>query len=123
MRAYMAGIWQPWKDVETGEYVETFSIVTTEANSLMAQIHNSKKRMPVILTEDLAWEWLLDDLDEKRISEIAHFKIPASQMEACTIAKDFRTASDPRAEFGYKELPGLNVADDAINGPQRSFFT
>jgi len=46
----MAGIWQLWKDTETGEYVETFSIVTTSANKLMEQIHNSTKRMPTILT-------------------------------------------------------------------------
>ena len=42
---YIAGIWQPWKDVETGEYVETFSVVTTAANKIMEQIHNSKKRV------------------------------------------------------------------------------
>jgi len=26
---FIAGVWQPWKDIETGEYVETFSVVTT----------------------------------------------------------------------------------------------
>src|SRR6185295_13571378 len=31
---YMAGVWQAWKDKETGEYAETFAIVTTAANSL-----------------------------------------------------------------------------------------
>jgi putative SOS response-associated peptidase YedK len=44
----MAGIWQPWTDKATGEYVETFSIVTTKANKLMEQVHNSKTRMPTI---------------------------------------------------------------------------
>jgi putative SOS response-associated peptidase YedK len=106
---YMAGIWQPWKDVETGEYVETFSIVTTKANSLMEKIHNSKKRMPVILTEDLASEWLMEDLDEKRIAEIGGFQIPASEMEACTIAKDFRTAANPSEKFEYKELQEIQL--------------
>lgn len=33
---YMAAIWQPWTDQTTGEYIETFSIVTTEANPLIA---------------------------------------------------------------------------------------
>jgi len=42
---YMAGIWQAWTDTETGECVETFAIVTTAANRLMEQVHNSKKRM------------------------------------------------------------------------------
>ena len=32
--------------------LETFSIVTTEANDLMSNIHNSGKRMPVILSKN-----------------------------------------------------------------------
>ncbi len=101
---YLAGIWTPWEDRKTGEYVETFSIVTTAANELMEQIHNNKKRMPTILTEELAWEWLFGDLNEARISEIARFKIPASEMEAYTIAKDFREAEDPEERWEYEEL-------------------
>ncbi|HEY5463866.1 MAG TPA: SOS response-associated peptidase family protein [Hanamia sp.] len=104
---FMAGIWQPWKDTETGEYVETFSIVTTAANKLMEQIHNSKKRMPTILTEDLAWEWIFDDLDEERISEIARYQFPSEQMEACTISKDFRSALDPKEPVVYGDLNTL----------------
>ncbi len=50
---FMAGTWQPWTDKENGETIETFALVTTKANGLMEQIHNSKKRMPVILTEEL----------------------------------------------------------------------
>lgn len=45
----MAGIFSQWMDPETGELLETFAIVTTEANALMQEIHNVKKRMPVIL--------------------------------------------------------------------------
>jgi len=107
---YIAGIWQPWKDVETGEYVETFSIVTTAANKIMEQIHNSKKRMPTILTEDLAWEWLFGDLDEERITEIARYQFPGGQMEACTISKDFRSAMEPAAPFVYEDLTALELA-------------
>ncbi len=106
---FIAGIWQPWTDVETGEYTETFSVVTTTANKLMAQIHNNKKRMPTILTEDLAWEWLLGNPDEERISEIARFQFPSENMEACTIAKDFRNALEPALPFAYHELPVLEA--------------
>lgn len=104
---YMAGIWNPWKDEETGEYIESFSIITTAANKLMEQIHNSKKRMPAILTEDLAWEWIFGDLDEKRIAEIGQFQFPAEQMEAHTIIKDFRESADPLADCTYPDLPAL----------------
>lgn len=40
---YLAGVWNGWTDADTGEYVESFAIVTTEANNIMAQTHNSKK--------------------------------------------------------------------------------
>ena len=107
---FMAGIWQPWTDLATGEHVETFAIVTTKANALMEQIHNSKKRMPTILNEDLAWEWLFGDLDERRISEIAQWQFPSNEMEVCTISKDFREALNPADPYIYEDLPALELA-------------
>ena len=107
---YMAGIWQPWTDQSTGEYVESFAIITTAANSLMEQVHNSKKRMPAILSDDLAYEWLLGDLPEERITEIARSQYPASKMEAYSIAKDFREALEPAKPFVYEDLPALALS-------------
>jgi len=104
---YMAAIWQPWTDKETGEYVESFAIVTTSANPLMEQVHNSKKRMPTILDEELAYEWLFGELDEARISAIAKTQFPANRMEACSIAKDFRDTLEPAKHFAYEDLPAL----------------
>jgi putative SOS response-associated peptidase YedK len=54
----LAGLYNDWTDNSSGETVETFSIVTTEANDLMAVIHNSKKRMPVILDRTGEEKWL-----------------------------------------------------------------
>ena len=105
----IAGIWNPWTDPSTGEYVESFAIVTTAANELMQQVHNSKKRMPTILTEELAYEWLLGNPDEKRISELAKFKYPSQDMEACTIAKDFRESIEPAKQFMYEDVPALEL--------------
>lgn len=52
------GIWSEWVDKNTGEIVKSYSIVTTAANELMAEIHNNKKRMPVILNPNNEKEWL-----------------------------------------------------------------
>lgn len=54
----LAGIYSHWRDPQTGKNVQSFSIVTTEANELMAQIHNNKKRMPVLLRERDRDKWL-----------------------------------------------------------------
>jgi putative SOS response-associated peptidase YedK len=54
----MAGLFGFWTDPVTGALVETYTVVTTVANELMATIHNNKKRMPVTLTPDLEEDWL-----------------------------------------------------------------
>ncbi|MGB0806952.1 MAG: SOS response-associated peptidase [Salibacteraceae bacterium] len=53
-----AGIWSEWTNPETGEKQKTYSIITTEANELMSEIHNTKKRMPVILPKENEYDWL-----------------------------------------------------------------
>jgi putative SOS response-associated peptidase YedK len=106
---FTAGIWQPWTDKETGETVDTCALVTTKANKIMEQIHNSKKRMPCILTEELAGEWISDGLSEDRILELATFQYPTQQMEAWSIQKDFKTAFNPLETFEYADLPALEL--------------
>ncbi len=57
----LAGIWDTWQ-MQGGVTMNTFSIVTTRANELMAEIHNTKKRMPVILPKSVEKLWLKRDL-------------------------------------------------------------
>tara|TARA_R110002050_G_scaffold204327_1_gene339624 strand:+ start:114385 stop:115020 length:636 start_codon:yes stop_codon:yes gene_type:complete len=53
-----AGIWSEWTNPKNGELIKTYSIITTEANELMSEIHNSKKRMPVIVPKESEYDWL-----------------------------------------------------------------
>jgi putative SOS response-associated peptidase YedK len=54
----LAALWDEWTENNTGEMFSTFSIITTDANELMAKIHNSAKRMPVILDKMTEKSWL-----------------------------------------------------------------
>jgi len=54
----VAGLYDEWIENNTGAKFATFSLVTTDANSLMAEIHNSGKRMPAILDRDSELKWL-----------------------------------------------------------------
>jgi putative SOS response-associated peptidase YedK len=101
----MAGIYQPWVDVESGETMDTFSIITTKANTLMEQIHNKKKRMPTILNEQQASDWLNPNITESKIIELASNQIDAQLMNAYTLKKDFRNSINPLEAFVYTELP------------------
>ena len=40
-----AGLWDAWKNPETGEWLQTFASITTTPNELTSQVHD---RMPVI---------------------------------------------------------------------------
>lgn len=51
----LAGLWEGWQDPETGEWLRTCSIVTTEASPQMRALHD---RMPVILHRDDYGAWL-----------------------------------------------------------------
>lgn len=53
-----AGLWNEWVDKSTGEILKTYTILTTEANALMSEIHNTKKRMPIIVSAANEQDWL-----------------------------------------------------------------
>ena len=58
----MAGVWAVWKDPETGLWVPSAAVITTEANRLMSSIHD---RMPVLLPRETWDDWLDPQLDDQ----------------------------------------------------------
>jgi putative SOS response-associated peptidase YedK len=57
-----AGLWTSRLDPESGELVESCTVVTTAPNSLVAPVHD---RMPVILPPSLEDDWLDPDLSRE----------------------------------------------------------
>lgn len=108
----MAGIFQHWVDKSTGELFNTFSILTTEANPLMATIHNSKKRMPVIIPKDREAEWLTMEMTQENIKSF-FTPYPQEKMMAHTISKlitsklDNPNVPEVTEEFDYAEVDPL----------------
>ena len=58
----LGGLWENWKDPTSGEWVRTFAIITTDANELVAEIHD---RMPLILAPTDYVRWLSDESDPR----------------------------------------------------------
>ncbi|MGN5953090.1 SOS response-associated peptidase [Sphingobacterium lactis] len=58
-------VYADFLDQQTGETYPTFSIITTPANPLLEEIHNVKKRMPLIIPEEKQDEWLFADSKER----------------------------------------------------------
>jgi len=109
----MGGIYSEWTDKESGEILNTFSIVTTPANKLMAHIHNTKKRMPFILTKEKEKEWLNSSLSQNQITEMIK-PFDDELLKAYTVSrlvsslKDDSNIPDVQTPFEYKELNLIN---------------
>ncbi len=51
----LAALWESWKDKESGEALQTTTIITVAANEFIQPLHH---RMPAIVQADSANEWL-----------------------------------------------------------------
>ncbi len=57
-----AGLWGAWKNPETGDWLQSYTIITTDPNELMETIHT---RMPVILHPKDYDRWLSREAREQ----------------------------------------------------------
>ncbi|MFL5766089.1 MAG: SOS response-associated peptidase [Bacteroidia bacterium] len=109
----LAGIYDSWKDPESGKSILSYSVITCEANPLMAKIHNKKLRMPVILSATLERSWIAPEISNE---EIAHLLRPLddSLMEANTIDKKINNTRIDSNHAGITDLveyPELGMFD------------
>jgi putative SOS response-associated peptidase YedK len=81
----LAGLYSEWVNDDTNEIFNTFSIITTDANPLMAEIHNSKKRMPAILGAAEEKEWLNLSMKPEEVLKLLQ-PFPEKMMKAHTIS-------------------------------------
>ena len=102
-------IYESWTDKSTGEIRNTFSILTTPANTLMESIHNLKKRMPLILSREDEKRWIEPNLTHDQINELIK-PYAASDMDAYTVTqhvnsgKNYRNVPQSMVMIDYPEL-------------------
>ncbi len=75
-----AGLYSSWTNPVTGEIYNTYTLLTTQANELMSEIHNANKRMPVILKQEDEERWL-------EHCDIEEFAYPYSVQLLATLAE------------------------------------
>jgi putative SOS response-associated peptidase YedK len=76
----LAGLWERWKDRESGEKVETFTIITGPPNEVAGKIHN---RMPVIIDPANFDRWLTAQDPPADLLK----PYPADEMAAYSVSK------------------------------------
>lgn len=91
----MGGVFDRWVHPVTKASHSTFSILTTEANDMMAYIHNTKRRMPLIIAKEDEDKWLSSSLKEEEIKGLL-LPYPSGKMTSYPV-EDFtrKSPSDP----------------------------
>lgn len=98
-----AGLWDLWQSPD-GSEIKSCTIITTEPNELVAQIHN---RMPAILRPDACEVWLDPQMkDTSRLSELLS-PYPADEMVAYPVS---RAVNDPQNDSLECILPITQVS-------------
>lgn len=80
----LAGLWETWTDKATGQTKDTYTVITTEPNALMQNIHN---RMPVILHPRDYDRWL-DPVGPESLPVDLLRPFDTEQMTAWKVRKD-----------------------------------
>lgn len=89
-----AGLWSKWTGKEPGtDPYYSFSIITTEANSTVGEIHD-KHRMPVILSKKDEALWLSKDVAPDQLMQLLQ-PYPDELMERYKVPKFARKIKDP----------------------------
>lgn len=113
----LGGITSVWQDPDHGSATRTLSIVTTEADPLMARIHNNPKakgpRMPFIVPRELDMLWLSDSMDKGTITAAIR-AYEANELVAHTVAPLLGKQASPNTAmavepFTYPELALLDL--------------
>lgn len=82
----LAGLYARWKDKQTDQWTYSYTVLTTAANDIMREIHNSKQRMPVIIPREYEKDWLNRNLTPDDVKAFCQ-PFDTNRMKAHTISK------------------------------------
>src|SRR5690606_18431728 len=82
----IAGLYSRWINRATDERLYSYTVLTTAANPMMSTIHNSKRRMPVIIPREYEKDWLNPNLTKEDVLAFCQ-PIDDKLMTAHTISK------------------------------------
>ena len=111
----LAGLWERWKDAKAAEFLETFTIITTDANQVVAPLHN---RMPVIIERKDYARWLGgDDPAQPPLDLLRPF--PAEKMTAWKVDKSVGNVRNDAAHL--LETPAEEASNEPPDQPLLGF--
>lgn len=90
-----AGLWDKWIDKQTGEEIISATIITTQSNEKINQIHN---RMPLIIQNDDRDKWLNPNTGIESLLKLLQ-PLPSELIEFYQISQKVNNPSNNSAEI------------------------
>ena len=109
-----AGLWDSWRNIELGDTVESFTIITTRANALIRPIRN---RMPVIFDREGGFQWLDLRLDVSRYLSLVLTPFPSEFMQGWEVASSVEFVENDSLDC----IKPVGGASATITAPARKF--
>ena len=85
------GLWEEWIDRDSGELVETCTIITTTANKTLEQIHH---RMPVIIKQTDYEKWLDNEKFAGENKDEFFDPFPSDKMDTYPVSRAVNSAAN-----------------------------
>jgi putative SOS response-associated peptidase YedK len=79
----LAGLWERWRNPQSGEKIESATIIVTDANELVAPLHD---RMPVIIDPTDFDDWLDTSAGPEIVQSLLK-SYPSEAMTAYPVSK------------------------------------
>lgn len=88
----------------------TCSILTMEANHFFTEVHNVKKRQPLVLDEELYGEWFNPDLNEGNVLELIKNGFTSKEFKAHPVSTDlYKRNLNTNKPYIIEEVPPPNL--------------
>ncbi len=105
----VGGISSEWIHPNSGELIQSMSIVTTKGNTLMQQIHNNPKlkeaRMPLLLDREIIPKWLDGTVNEiQSLIKPSNIELTAHTVKRLKGKSALGNVPEVQNEFHYSEL-------------------
>jgi putative SOS response-associated peptidase YedK len=92
-----------YNDLDVELYTAT--ILTVEANAFFAEIHNKKKRMPLVIDEQYYKDWLDADMSATMVNELIATSFTNKEFKAHPVRKDlYKTDIDTNKPYIIEEV-------------------
>lgn len=103
---FFGGLFSDYKHPTSNQWQRSFTILTTSANPFMADIHNTKHRMPVIIEPQNATLWLNGSMNDR---EFLTTKMPHDFLTAYTVNPNLNKPSDRNFPWAIQPFEHLTL--------------